>query len=62
MNKYSEDNWLDEARVSIYEETEDMTRKKRVAYLKEQAAPFYEKYHIRRASALPVYVKTDFRV
>jgi hypothetical protein len=58
MTKYSEDDWLDEARVSIYEETKDMTRKERVAYLKEQAAPFYEKYNIRRASMLPVRIKT----
>jgi hypothetical protein len=54
MNKYSEDDWLDEARVSIYEETKDMTRKERVAYMKEQAAPVYEQYNIRRAPALSV--------
>jgi hypothetical protein len=58
MNKYSEDDWLDKARVLIYEETKDMTRKERVDYLKKQAAPFYEKYNIRRSSMLPVRTKT----
>jgi hypothetical protein len=62
MNKYSEDDWLDEVRISIYEETKDMTRKERVAYLKGQAAPFYEKYNLRRASMLPVRAKTHVNV
>jgi hypothetical protein len=52
MNKYPEDDWLDEARVAIYEETKDMTRNERIAYLKAQAAPVYEEYNIRRVSLL----------
>ncbi|GHS95426.1 hypothetical protein AGMMS50276_10970 [Synergistales bacterium] len=50
MIHYPEDDWLDEARVALYEETKDMTIEEEVAYLRAQAAPILEQYNIKPIS------------
>ncbi|GHV41817.1 hypothetical protein FACS1894187_23760 [Synergistales bacterium] len=57
MSKYPEDDWLDKARLAIYEETKDMASAERVAYINAQAAPVYEEFSIKHISAEPVDYK-----
>jgi hypothetical protein len=44
------DEWLDKARIKIYEETKDMTREERVTYLRAMAAPILKKYNLKTVS------------
>ena len=53
---------LDAIRVSLYEETKNMTPKEQIACLEARVAPVYKQFNIKRSDLKPVIPRKRERV
>ena len=53
---------LDSIRSSIYQEIKDMTPEEETAYFREQTAPVFEKFDIKRSSLMLVKPRRRERI